>query len=277
MRSLGIMQGRLSAPAPGAIQTFPWRSWEAEFGNAARCGLDAIEWLVADEGATNPIFTLEGRRRMRTQVTSRGIAVPSVCAHYFVAHPLSDRDPCRRVASAHLLEDLLRAAHDGGIQTILVPALEQASVAREGRQELIDTLAGPIGLAESLGVTLGLESDLSPTEAAALVDHVGSRSLGIYFDIGNSVAAGGSPAAEIRTLGRRICGVHVKDRTVGGPSVRLGTGDADIAGALHALDVVGYAGPLILEGQTGDDFIERAIAYTALVRQLGSASRASAT
>ena len=41
--SIGIMQGRLSPPLNGMIQSFPKDTWRDEFNIASEVGFDAIE------------------------------------------------------------------------------------------------------------------------------------------------------------------------------------------------------------------------------------------
>ena len=81
------MQGRLSPPPPDRIQAFPRASWEAEFGRARFLGYDAIEWLV-EEDEQNPIWSEDGRRRIRELVEEHGVAVDSVCGDLFMTRPL---------------------------------------------------------------------------------------------------------------------------------------------------------------------------------------------
>ena len=73
---IGIMQGRLSPPEDGRIQSFPKRSWRKEFSRAQKAGLASIEWIYeAETEAHNPLgsdhgieevqATAEGFRRRR--------------------------------------------------------------------------------------------------------------------------------------------------------------------------------------------------------------------
>jgi L-ribulose-5-phosphate 3-epimerase len=57
----GIMQGRLSPPEDGRFQSFPRRSWREELLRAREVGLNYIEWIYDDYGAScNPIASEEG-------------------------------------------------------------------------------------------------------------------------------------------------------------------------------------------------------------------------
>ena len=50
---IGVMQGRLSPPRGGRIQSFPVDTWREEFGLARQAGLDCIEWIYEMEAAEN--------------------------------------------------------------------------------------------------------------------------------------------------------------------------------------------------------------------------------
>ena len=45
MRSLGIMQGRLTRTLGRGIQFFPFEEWKEEFKAAQEIGIDEIEWI----------------------------------------------------------------------------------------------------------------------------------------------------------------------------------------------------------------------------------------
>ena len=56
---IGIMQGRLTEPRNGKIQSFPVNNWDQEFELAAEIGFNCIEWVIDDDGIdTNPLFSV---------------------------------------------------------------------------------------------------------------------------------------------------------------------------------------------------------------------------
>jgi hexulose-6-phosphate isomerase len=77
-----------------------------------------------------------------------------------------------------------------------------------------------------------------------------------YFDVGNVVFYG-YPQDWIRTLGRRIAKVHLKDFQLDRPAGRfnwknLGEGDIDWVEVRRAFDEVGYDGYVTTEIAGGD-------------------------
>ncbi|MCX7824458.1 MAG: sugar phosphate isomerase/epimerase, partial [Verrucomicrobiae bacterium] len=82
-------------------------------------------------------------------------------------------------------------------------------------QRSLDALHRCARVAEKHKVTLCLENVwnkflLSPLEMREFIDKLGSDCVGAYFDVGNVVLYG-YPQDWIRTLGKRIVRVHIKD------------------------------------------------------------------
>jgi L-ribulose-5-phosphate 3-epimerase len=260
MNPVGIMQGRLSRRQGEPVQSFPWTSWREEFAQARDCGFARIEWLVtADRLDENPIWTDEGVREIRRQVTTTGVAVTSVCADCFIRRPLFRVSDIERQSNEALLERLLARCGQIGIEVVLLPFLEGNAI--RDRDEGLAVLAG-LGrahlIAEASGIQLGLETNLPGPIVRELIDRSGLPALGAYYDVGNAVANGNNAVADVYALAPMLCGVHLKDRKRGGDSVMLGDGDADLTAFLAALEAVSYQGPLILETPSGGDPLDAA-------------------
>ena len=117
-----------------------------------------------------------------------------------------------------------------------------------------------IPLAEELKVVIGIEEVwnrflLSPLEMAAYIDEFHSPWIQAWFDVGN-VLLYGYPQDWIRTLGKRIVKVHLKDfkrKEDGYAWVNLGDGDVDWAAVRQAFAEIGYAGSAVTELEKGDE------------------------
>src|SRR5690606_3569241 len=109
-------------------------------------------------------------------------------------------------------------------------------------------------LAARLGVIIALEnvwnsmfyehdgpSDQSADRLAAFVDRFDSPYLGVQFDIGNHQKYG-RPGDWIRTLGKRIVKLDVKDWGTEGGFVKIGDGDVDWSDVRKALEEINYTG-----------------------------------
>ncbi len=263
MNKIGIMQGRLSPRIDNRLQAFPWSSWEMEFAAARECQLDLIEWLFdAEDYAENPLWTEQGIRRIKQQIEHSRVEVLTCCAHYFMAHPFFRVPESERLESIDVLERLITRSAELGIQTILIPVLENCEIRSElDRRILTDSLAEPLALASDYGISLGLESELPAAEYRSLIEQVNHPRLGIYYDTGNNTARGHDIAGDTRLLASMLLGIHIKDRPVGGPNVLLGQGDADFAGFFASLKHARYTGPLILETTFADDPLQAARAH----------------
>ena len=94
---------------------------------------------------------------------------------------------------------------------------------------------------------------LPPKRLGRFIERFDPTCFGITYDTGNSAALGYRPSEEIAVYGHRITNVHIKDRLRNGPTVALGRGDADIAGAVAALKSVNYGGYYMLQTARASD------------------------
>jgi len=175
--------------------------------------------------------------------------------------PLSSADPAVVEKSLDGMRTSLRNAALWGADTVLlVPAVvnPETSYAQawERSQRHIRTL---IPLARELKVIIGIEEVwnkflLSPLEFARYVDEFASPFIRAYFDIGN-VAINAYPQDWIRTLGKRIVKVHVKDFSFKkrlAEFTPLLEGEIDWRAVHAALSDIGYQGTATVELNGGD-------------------------
>ena len=94
---------------------------------------------------------------------------------------------------------------------------------------------------------IAFELDLNPSKTEIFIEEFRRDLFGINYDIGNSASLGFIPYEEIDAYGCRVINVHVKDRPLGGKSVRLGQGAADFQTILRKLSKNGYDGNYILQ------------------------------
>ena len=96
---------------------------------------------------------------------------------------------------------------------------------------------------------------LSPLEMATYIDEFKSPWIKAWFDVGN-VLLYGYPQDWIRTLGKSIVKVHLKDfkrKEDGYAWVNLGEGDVEWREVRKAFDEIGYAGSATVELDGGDE------------------------
>jgi hexulose-6-phosphate isomerase len=182
-------------------------------------------------------------------------------------YPLSSRDPEVVEKSMAGMRTSLRNAHMWHADTVLlVPAVVTAEVGyREAWERSAQQIRKLIPMAEDLKVIIAVEEVWnkflqSPLEFARYVDSFESPWVRAYFDVGN-VVINGYPQDWIRTLGKRIVKLHLKDFSFRqDPSINkrvadfvmLRQGDIDWKAVHEALAAIGYSGSATVELPGGD-------------------------
>jgi hexulose-6-phosphate isomerase len=177
-------------------------------------------------------------------------------------YPLSSSDPAAVQKSlAGMRTSLHNAKLWGSDAVLLVPAVVNSQTSYHDAwtrsQREIRKL---IPLATDLKIVIAIEEVwnkflLSPLEMANYIDEFHSPWIKAWFDVGN-VLLYGYPEDWIRTLGKRIVKVHLKDfkRNEDGYAwVNLGDGDVNWVAVRQAFTDVGYAGSAVTELEKGDE------------------------
>jgi len=222
-----------------------------KFALAKKCGFDGIE--------SAPVEDLAAAKTRGDQAKAAGVPIHSVIYGGW-EHLLSDPDPAMVDKGKATIQTALRSAKAMGADNILlVPAKVTAKVryaeAYERSQKHIKEL---LPLAAELKIIIAVEEVwndflMSPLEFARYVDEFNDPWLRAYFDVGNVVAFG-YPQDWIRTLGKRIVKVHLKDfKREGRKWVNLREGDIDWPEVRKAFAEVGYKGFVTAEVSGGDE------------------------
>jgi hexulose-6-phosphate isomerase len=243
------MQGRLVPPVADRFQCFPRQNWADEFAFAAEAGLDCIEWIYDEFGAdVNPIATDDGIDSIRELSDRHGIRVVSLCADYFMDHPLVRATDGELNDRVDVLLWLIGRARRLGIERIVMPFVDVSRIETDPElEQVVETISRSAVLAEEGGIELHLETSLGPDRFAALLARLPSDVVKVNYDIGNSASLGYSPRAEFAAYGDRVGSVHIKDRVNGGGTVPLGSGDADLPAVFDCLRSLDYAGDFVLQ------------------------------
>lgn len=237
---------------------------------AASAGFGGIEMVVSADGPLRPDTPKSACAAIAEQASDLGIQLCGLASAAFWEINYGSREAAARRQARELTVRMLDRAADLGAGAILVvPAVvckydeyRMRTRYADALARTFETLASLRPEAEARKVVIAIENVwnrflLSPVEFADLIDRVGSPDVGVYFDVGNSVAFG-FPEDWIATLGSRIRRVHAKDYDVGKPGLAgfcpLGEGSVDWPLVTAALNDVGYDGPLTYEG--GGDPVE---------------------
>src|SRR5262249_36062577 len=138
---LGFMQGRLSPMVNGKIQAFPAADWRGEYPQAARLGLPLMEWTLDYEGLDdNPLMTPAGRAEMRGLGERHGVSVETLTGDLFMQMPFWKERGTAREALLADFDRVAGAAADAGIRLLVVPLVDNGSVAGGGEDTLVEAL-----------------------------------------------------------------------------------------------------------------------------------------
>ncbi len=248
------MQGRLSPLIDGKIQAFPWPYWQNEFSIAAENGFGIMEWTLDQERLyENPLMNSMGRAKIRQLMSQYNISIPSLTGDCFMQAPFY-KLPKQHKSLLNDLNNIINACADLDVKTILIPLVDKGRLENKQQEEvLLEGLAQFKPILKKNKIKISFESDFEPLKLAEFIAQLEPEYFGITYDIGNSAALGYKPEKEIQTYGHRIINVHIKDRVLGGITVPLGQGDADIPAALQALHHIGYSGNYILQTARADN------------------------
>ena len=128
------------------------------------------------------------------------------------------------------------------------------------RSAFLDTLSEAAGIAAGQGVRVAFETGQETADLLhRTLSDLAIPGVGVNFDPANMLLYDmGDPLAAVERLAPYIFSVHLKDAnrpTVAGEwgaEVPIGEGQTDSAAFLSALDRIGYAGPLFIEREVGD-------------------------
>lgn len=239
-------------------------SIEERFALAKECGFESVECPTEDSPSVVEEILAASRKT--------GLPVHSVMNRDHWKFPLSSPDPAVVEKCVHGIETSIRNAKTWGAETVLlVPAVVNAEVGyKQAWDRSTAQIRKLIPLARENKVIIGVEEVwnkflLSPLEFARYVDQFESPWVRAYFDVGNMVLYG-FPQDWIRTLGKRIVKVHLKDfgwRTYtlpGDPPQRkrvpefgdLREGEIDWKAVHKAFQEIGYRGDATVELRGGD-------------------------
>jgi L-ribulose-5-phosphate 3-epimerase len=222
-----------------------------KFALAKKCGFEGVEG--------SPIADLAAARELGTLAREAGVPMHSISYGGWGA-PLSDPRPDVVEKGLAGMEAALRSAKALGAEVVLlVPAVVTETVGyAEAYERSQNNIRKLLGLAEQLRVIIAVENVwnkflLSPVEFARYIDEFDSPWLKAYIDVGNMILFGYAQDW-IRTVGRRIVRIHLKDfKRRGYQWTNLLEGDVNWPQVRKALGEIGYAGYMTTELAAGDE------------------------
>ncbi len=201
---------------------------------------------------------------------SANIRIDSVINMDHWKYPLSSADSAVVEKSlAGMRTSLHNAKLWGSDAVLLVPAVVNTQTSyRDAWTRSQTQIRKLLPLAEELNIVIAIEEVwnkflLSPLEMAAYIKEFQNPWIQAWFDVGN-VMFYGYPQDWIRTLGKSIVKVHVKDfkrKENGYEWVNLGDGDVGWEAVREAFREIGYSGSAICELAAGDEAYLRDLSH----------------
>jgi L-ribulose-5-phosphate 3-epimerase len=234
---------------------------------AKDAGFDGIELNYDLDNDLSPKSGTREYQAIRRLADRIGIQISGLCSFLFWPYPLTSHDPVKRARGLELAGKIAEAAHDLGVENVLVvPGAVHIpwrddhepvpnDVCDRRAREAVGQLARQ---AERLKVSLNMENIffngylMTPMEMNAFVDSIGSERVQIHFDSGN-IAMFQHAEHWVPILGKRTKNVHLKEFTKKGTDYSLETfrplldGTTNWPALTEALDQTGYRGFLTFE------------------------------
>ena len=268
----GIMQGRLSPPEDERFQSFPRHSWRQELTRAREVGLNYIEWIYDEYGASvNPIASEEGIAELNLLKLETGVRTPAICGDWLMDYPLIRCSERERALRERVLHDLLRWGKKIGASRVVLPFVDASSIRTdEEKRVVLGVLERTLPVSEEVGVEMHLEADFGPAEFASFLARIPHPNVKVNYDTGNSSGLGYIASEEFAAYGNRIGSIHIKDRlrlSDGKVATKpLGEGSADFDDVFANIRKIGYSGGFTLQvarGREGDEvsWIKQQLAF----------------
>jgi L-ribulose-5-phosphate 3-epimerase len=234
---------------------------------AKDAGFDGIELNYDLDNDLSPKSGTKEYEAIRGMADRIGIQISGLCSFLFWPYPLSSNDDAKRARGIELAGLMTRAAHDLGVENLLVVPGAVYIPWRTDHEPVPndvcdrrarEAIASLLPTAEKLGVSLNIENIffngylMTPAEMIAFVDSFGSDRVRVHFDTGN-IMMFQFPEHWIAQIGRRIKNVHFKEYTKKGTDYSLETfrplldGTTNWPAVMEALDAAGYRGYLTFE------------------------------
>ena len=225
----GVVQGRLLPQVGDFIQNFP-PNWRDEFKIARDLGVSHIEWI---DGAPNQLTSEDPSLYdaiCNVELPKEGPMISGLCLDWLPSdHHTSYHDD---IVDGLRLVSACTEVGRLGTNRLILPLLENASLAfiKEASPAHYAMVinSSKYVLDEFKDVILSFETDLDASGVVEFLNDLNDPRVRITFDTGNLTRAGYDLNKHLDAYGDKIDNVHIKDCTIGGKTVQLGTGHLDM-------------------------------------------------
>ena len=254
---IGIMQGRLSKPVDGKIQSFPKDYWKNEFYLGKQIGFELIEWVLDEDLENNPILNKRNFSEITNLKNETGIDVNSICCDYFMKNSLSPHSQSFKKENLKIFEFLIEeSCPKNNIKILELPLTGKDGLKNK---EIADDYRNLFFCVEkkliASNMIIALETDLDPDEFGFFLKNVNTKAIKVNYDTGNSAVWEYNVKEEFLSYGQCVSNVHIKDCTPKDYTVKLGDGNVNFDEVFQLLKKSNYKENFILQAARGkDDF-----------------------
>ncbi|MBC8002882.1 MAG: sugar phosphate isomerase/epimerase, partial [Opitutaceae bacterium] len=234
---------------------------------AKNAGFDGIELNYDLDNDLSPKSGTKEFQNIRKLADRIGIQISGLCSFLFWPYPLTSNDPEKRARGLELAGKIAQAAHDLGVQNVLVvPGAVHIpwrtdhdpvpnDVCDKRAREAVRALERD---AAKLKVFLNIENIffngylMTPMEMNAFVDSFQSEHVRVHFDTGN-ISMFQFAEHWVPVMGKRIQNIHFKEFTKKGTDYSLETfrplldGTTNWPAVMEALQATDYRGYVTFE------------------------------
>jgi hexulose-6-phosphate isomerase len=234
---------------------------------ARDAGFDGVELNYDLENDLSPRSGPKEYQAIHKMADRIGIQISGLCSFLFWPYPLTSNDPEKRSRGIELAGMIAKAAHDLGVNNVLVvPGAVHIpwrtdhepvpnDICDRRAKEAVSKL---LPQAEKLGVSLNMENIffngylMSPMELNEFVDGFSSEHIRVHFDTGN-ISMFQHAEHWVPLLGKRIKNIHFKEFSKKSTDYSLETfrplldGTTNWPAVMEALEQTGYDGFLTFE------------------------------
>jgi sugar phosphate isomerase/epimerase len=245
LRCFGPVLGAASAARGFKIGVCDWSVGKtsdiAAFEIAKSLGLDGVQVSLGSLRNDMHLRKPEVQETFRKAAKETGVEIASLAIGELNQVPYKSSPRAEQWVA-----DSIGVCKALGVTVVLLAFFSRGDLRKDekGIDTVVERLKRVAPKAEKAGVILGLESYLSARQHMDIIDRVGSPTVQVYYDVGNSNDMGYDIYEEIRFLGdKHICEFHAKD----GKSL-FGEGKVDFKEVRRAMDDIGYRGWIQIEG-----------------------------
>lgn len=246
---IGFMQGRLSPIVNNRIQAFPLSNWENELTIASLNGFEIIEWTIDYwKYSSNPILAQDAEL-LYNKLENHGIKISGVTCDHLMHFPFWRGDGAIVDAIIEEFVNLLKKLICLNVGYVVIPLVDNGTVEDAAQEDfLVQKIQSIIESNDLENINILFETDKGPRDVMKFIKKFeGYNQIGINYDVGNSAALGYDMESEFQCYGNYIKNIHLKDRKLGGSSVRLGHGNTDFSKFKKLIEFIEYEGYFIFQ------------------------------